>query len=239
MTGPGFPAPPPPGWAPPPLGAGAPPPLPAPTQAWAPPTGGPAPVPGYPGQGFPVPSGPGAPARRPRGPLALAVVLGVVLLLAGAAALWAVLGGSDPNPTPTTGVPTAPVEVTGGDLGRAVTLTGPDGTATLTASAATWTPEGELAPEEGSSYLVVDVALSGTSGSVAVGGVFTVAISGDGARHTIAYGPVLDRLLASTRLREGVTAQGQLGYQLPPGPVRIEFQDPGGSVLGSISVPGP
>lgn len=217
---------PPPGWLPPPLSGGQP--WQAQQLPWAPP--------GEAVQPY-VPAGP--PPRRVRPGTTVALAVGVLLLVAAAVAIWVWLGLANSAPSGTSPVPTAPVEVSGGDVGTAVQLQGPDGTATATVTAARWTPEGELPPVEGSSYLVVDVDLAGESGQVAVGGLFTVAVTADGQRAGISYGPVVDPLLASTVLRPGDTASGQLGYQLPPGPVTIEFQDPTGTVLGTASIPGP
>lgn len=219
---------PPAGWLPPPLSGGWPP----STQGWVPPSPQPPPQPAR-----ALPPQPGGPPRRRWA--AVAIVAGALVLVGGTIAAWVLLGPSvSPGPSPAP-VPTAPVEVDGGDLGKAVPLKGPDGAGTVTVEAARWLPDGELAPAEGTSYLVLDVALTGTSGDLAVGGIFTVAIGADGERHGIAYGPKLDPLLASTVLRPGDTTSGQLGYQLAPGDTRIEFQSPTGAALGTVEVPGP
>ena len=89
------------------------------------------------------------------------------------------------------------------------------------------------------SYLIVDVEITGTSGELEVGGMFTVAVAADGSRHSISYGPELAPALPSVRLGDGEEVAGQVGFQVPVGETRIEFQDPGGTVLGSITVPGP
>ncbi|MDQ7991152.1 MAG: hypothetical protein AAGC63_05580 [Propionicimonas sp.] len=185
--------------------------------------------------GPPVPPGGG-----PRPWTMVAVAVGAVVVVAVIVTAWVLTGafGTNPAVSPSP-VPTAPVEVEGGDLGKVVPLTGPSGAGTVTVTAARWTPEGELAPADGTSYLVLDVELAGTSGELAVGGVFTVAIGTDGERRGIAYGPELDPLLASTVLRPGDTASGQLGFQLAPGEVTVEFQDPSGAVLGTVGLPGP
>jgi len=221
------PGPPPAGWMPPPLSGTAG--WPAQQASWAPPV--PAQQVGF---------APGPPGRPGKPWTVVAIVVGALVLVGAAVAVWALWGSLGPAPTSSTGpVPTAPVEVAGGDIGAAVTLEGPDGAARVTTSAARWTPEGDLPPVEGSSYLVLDVQLEGISGQVAVGGVFTVAVTADGERHGIAYGPRLDPLLPSTVLRPDRTVAGQLGYQLPPGEVTVEFQTPGGDRLGTVRIPGP
>lgn len=220
------PGPPPAGWMPPPLSGT--PAWPAPQQGWAPPV--PAQQVGF----APPPGRPGKPWT------AVAIVVGALVLVGAAVAVWVLWGSLGTAPGPSSApVPTTPVEVTGGDIGKAVPLQGADGTATVTLTAARWTPEGELPPVDGSSYLVLDVQLEGGSGEVATGGVFTVAITADGERHGIAYGPTLDPLLPSTVLRGDRTVAGQLGYQLPPGEVTVEFQSPDGQRLGTVRVPGP
>lgn len=183
----------------------------------------------------PFPSAP-PPGRRRRGPIALAiVVVAVVGLVVLAFVLREVL-----NPAPVTPEdPTGTVAVTGGDIGTAIPLSGPDGTATVTVTGARWTPEGEVAPLAGTSYLIVDVELSGGTGEVAVGGMFTAVVTSDNQRFGLAFGPILDPLLASTVLRPGDSAAGQLGYQLPPGAVSLEFQSPDGVRLGAVRIPGP
>lgn len=244
MSAPTPPSAPPPGWSPPPLGWTPPPqgwaaPAPGSPQApagWAPPGGSPAPV-----GGFPPPVAPGQPAPQPRRPSRLVVTVAVaaLVLVAGLAALWALGGGTGSTPQPSPGVPTAPVGVEGGDIGRAVPLSGPDGEGTVTVNAAVWTPEGELDPEPGMSYLIVDVEVTGTAGDLEVGGMFTVAVADDGSRHSVSFGPELIPALPSARLDKGESVAGQVGFQVPVGETRIEFQDPAGTVLGSVTVPAP
>ena len=230
---------PPAGWLPPPLGgnpaawapSGWPPPA-------APPPTGPVPAPGPMPLPLPPPGHPTGPppAPAPRRPawLMVAIVVGVLAVIGVAAALVA----QQWNPVPP-GIDSPTVEVTGGDVGTPVELTGPAGSGRATGVRAQWTSEGEVAPVPGTSYLIIDVQLEGTAGELTTGGVFTAVVAADGQRHGISYGPVLDPLLTSRTLRPGETNTGQLGYQLAPGPVQLELQTPDGVALGTLRIPGP
>lgn len=210
-----------PGWPPP---AALPPPA-SPVQA-----SGPL---GFPPTGYP-PGHPPAPAPRRSAWPAVAIVVGVLAVVGVIVALMT----QQWSPAPTVGDQST-VEVTGGDIGTAVELTGPAGSGRVTVTAARWTSEGEVGPVPGTSYLVVDVQLEGVSGELTTGGVFTAVVAADGRRHGISYGPVLDPLLTSRVLRAGETNAGHLAYQLAPGPVELEFQTPDGVVLGTVGIPGP
>ncbi|MGC3953352.1 MAG: hypothetical protein QM804_03695 [Propionicimonas sp.] len=183
------------------------------------------PTPGYAPAGYP------SPPRRRSGRLAIALATAVVLV---AGVILAVL-----QPWNAQTVIEPSIEVTGGDIGRPVELSGPNGAGKVTVTTAHWTTEGEVAPEPGTRYLVLQVELEGVSGELTTGGVFTAVVGQDGRRFGISYGPVLDPLLTSRALPAGETNAGQLGYQLPPGPVTLEFQSPDGVRLGSIAIPGP
>ncbi|MCW5953178.1 MAG: hypothetical protein KIT69_13060 [Propionibacteriaceae bacterium] len=222
------------GWMPAPLGGNtatwAPPGWPPPTAL--PPAASPVPMSGQ--VAFPPPGYPPAPAPRRSAWLAVAIVICVLAAVGVIAALVA----QQWNPTsPEVDQPT--IEVTGGDIGTPVDLTGPDGSGRVTVTRARWTAEGEVAPEPGTSYLIVDVRVEGVSGELTTGAVFTTVVTTDGQRHGISYGPVLDPLLTSRVLRAGETNTGHLGYQLAPGPVQLEFQTSDGVPLGSVEIPGP
>ncbi len=179
-------------------------------------------------QVFPPPA---PPRRWPARTFAWAAL---ALVLVGAVVATAVWWGTRPAPTDE---PT--VEVTGGDIGTPVELTAPGGTGKVTVTRARWTSEGEVAPQAGTSYLIVDAELEGVTGELTTGGMFTVVVAGDGQRHGLSFGPILDPVLPSATLRPGETNAGQLGYQLSPGSVELEFQTPDGAVLGSVAIPGP
>lgn len=190
------------------------------------------PPPGYPPPGF-APQAfapPPAPGRRRLLLLVTAVAAAVVLIAAGVLFLPGLLAPAGSNQT---------VEISGGDIGKPIELTGPDGTGTATVTGARWTTEGEVAPEPGTRYLILDVRIDGVSGELTTGGVFTAIVSASGERHGLSYGPVVDPVLISRALTPGENITGQLGYQLRPGAARVEFQTPDGVVLGSAEIPGP
>lgn len=223
------PGPPPPGWAPPPLPTSfitgyAPPPPPGMLQ----------PVP--PSQPQQVP-----PKRRSRPWLIAVAAIVVVGLLAAIAVLW-VRGMLTPSPTnsPTASpVPTAPVQVETGDVGRTVELRADAGKARVKVVSAEWTPNGELKPEAGTTYLVVALEFTGVSGEVAIGPVMTVAEGADKKEYAVAYGPSMPDLPPGALLHAGDTAKGSVGFMLPPGETTLHFLDADGDTMGSARIPAP
>ena len=245
-----------PGWAPPPLGVAptswAPPGWPAPVAAPAPTAMPPAPVlhtgpqayppPGYPAQTYPppgyapsglAPQGFVPPPARGRSRLLLLVSVVAALVVLGAVGAFFLPQLLAPSQSAQT------TEVSGGDIGKAIDLTGPDGAGKATVTRARWTTEGEVAPEPGTRYLILDVTIEGVSGELITGGVFTSIVSAGGERHGLSFGPVVDPVLISRALAPGENVTGQLGYQLRPGTARVEFQTPDGVTLGSAEIPGP
>ena len=226
------------GWLPAPLGGNpatwAPPGWPPPTAL--PPTASPLPAPGQ--VGFPPPGYPPAYPPAPAPHRSVWLTVAIVILVLAVVGVVGVLIAQRWNPAPPA-VDQDTVEVTGGDIGTPVELTGPDGSGRVTVTGARWTSEGEVAPVPGTSYLIVDVQLEGVTGEITTGAVFTAVVAADGQRHGISYGPVLDPLLTSGTLRAGETNIGHLGYQLAPSPVQLEFQTPDGVLLGSVQIPGP
>lgn len=165
----------------------------------------------------------------------MVAIVVLVLVAVGVAAAWLI-------PQWLSGAPPADetiVEVTGGDIGTPIDLTGPDGSGRATITGARWTSEGEVAPEPGTTYLIVDVQVEGVTGEITTGGVFTAVVASDGQRHSLSYGPILDPLLTSRVLQPGESNTGHLGFQLKAGPVQLEFQTPDGVRLGTAEIPGP
>ena len=166
------------------------------------------------------------------------VVLGV---LAAVAVLW-VRGVMTPPPVTPPGarpVPTAPVQVDAGDVGRTVDLRADSGTARVKITTAQWTPAGELKPDPGTTYLVVALEFTGVSGEVAVGPVMTVAEGADKKQYAVAYGPSMPDLPPGALLHAGETAKGSVGFMLPPGETTLHFLDADGGVMGSARIPAP
>ncbi|MEA5054482.1 MAG: hypothetical protein VB093_13680 [Propionicimonas sp.] len=227
--------PPPPGWAPPPL----------PT-SFDLPSGVTLAVPVQPPQPWEAPP-PGAPAspsgRRSRRWVPLVAGIAVLGLVAVSVLLWSrgvFSPAAPPSAAPSAGaVPAAPVEASGGDIGREVELKAATGTARVTATRAVWSGAGELKPEAGMAYLVLDVDLVGVAGEVPVSAVATVAQTADQTRYPLAFGPVVSDPLPGALLHDGDRLSGSLGYQVPPGPVRVHFLGTDGKTLGTVEVPGP
>lgn len=176
----------------------------------------------------------------------------VVALLAGGSLLWYLAAATPPgnpgspsgsassSPSASPAASSGPTVLTrGGQLGVERPLTASNGEAVVTATRATWGDAGTMPPQTGMTYLVVDVAISGRTGTVPVGAVFTAAVTADKHRYGIAYGPATTSLLPSKDITPGDTLQGQLGFQLPKGPVTIEFLDADGTAMGTVEIPSP
>ena len=249
-------APPPPGWMPPPLPDSSPaaPFPPPPGGAWQPPSG-----PGLPSTAGPLPSGaeayapnpwqpPSVPPRRRLGWLNWVAAGLVIALLVGGGLLWyrstagpsGTLPGASTAPTGSarpSASPSQDVLTTGGQLGVERPLRAETGQARVTATKATWGDAGTMPPQAGMTSLVVELTVAGRQGTVPIGAVFTVAVTADKHRYGIAYGPPATPLLPSRDLGPGEAATGQLGFQLPRGPVTIEFLDADGVAMGSVAIP--
>ena len=135
------------------------------------------------------------------------------------------------------GAPATSETVTGGDIGRPVSLRTDQGVAEVVLESATWTTEGELAPRPGLAYLVVDLAFTGTAGEVPVGSIFVDAEDATGAHHLMVFGPPVDEPLATRLLTEGVRHRGQVGFELPRGPVTVRVLDAALRPVATIAVP--
>ncbi|HEY3337465.1 MAG TPA: hypothetical protein VGK18_03085 [Propionicimonas sp.] len=138
--------------------------------------------------------------------------------------------------TPSAAPGSASTATSGGDLGTPVAFASGAGKATVTVGSAVWTDTGEMAPEPGSRYLVLEVALSCTDGTVPVDALMFVATTAEG-RTLPGFGPSLTNPLGGQVLRSGGTARGQVGYALPPGPVTVEVLDSNLTTVARIRIP--
>lgn len=176
----------------------------------------------------------------------------VVALLAGGGLVWYLAATTSPgnpgatsapvSPTPSASPAASPgptVLTRGGQLGVDRPLKASAGEAVVTATRAAWGDAGTMPPQAGMTYLVVDVTISGRRGTVPVGAVFTAAVTADKHRYGIAYGPATTSLLPSRDITPGDVLQGQLGFQVPKGPVTLEFLDADGTAMGTIEIPAP
>lgn len=190
--------------------------------------------------------------RRSRGWVGWVVAGLVVALLAGGGLLWYLAATTPPGTPGATSSPVGPsasasptasigpiVLTRGGHLGVERPLKASAGEAVVTATQAAWGDTGTMPPQAGMTYLVVDVTISGRRGTVPVGAVFTAAVTADQHRYGIAYGPATTSLLPSKDITPGDVLQGQLGFQVPKGPVTIEFLDADGTAMGTVEIPSP
>ncbi len=143
-------------------------------------------------------------------------------------------------PVATSAPPSAPATsepVTGGDIGREVAFSTDLGAGTVTATSAVWTSEGEMPPSAGSTYLVVNLTFTATSGQVLTSSLLVDAVDAAGAHHLTGYGPSLTEPLDSRLLQAGDTGTGQVGFELPRGPVSIRVLDETLEPVATIAVP--
>ena len=118
-----------------------------------------------------------------------------------------------------------------------VTTESGGGSATVVMEAATWTNRGDMDPRPGLAYLIVDLAFTGTGGDVPVGSLFVQAEDSEGGSHLMTYGPSVDEPLASRLLPEGGQQRGQVGFELPPGPVTVRILDAALRPVATLAVP--
>lgn len=126
----------------------------------------------------------------------------------------------------------------GGGLGSPVAFEGASGSGTLTVTRATWTDAGEATPPQGRRYLVLDLTVACTSGTVPVSPVLLLASAGDAGEFP-GFGPLLERPLAGRVLASGEEATGQVGYVVPAGTVQLHLLDEQLHRLASVEVPAP
>jgi hypothetical protein len=140
--------------------------------------------------------------------------------------------------TPSAAPGSASTATSGGDLGRQVTFTTGAGKGTVTVHTAVWTDIGEMAPEPGRRYLVLDVTVSCTGGTVGVDALMFRATTPRG-RELPGFGPALSDPFGGQVLTSGATARGQVGFALPPGAVTLEVLDADLAPVAEIRIPAP
>ncbi|MFT4109396.1 hypothetical protein, partial [Propionicimonas sp.] len=193
------------------------------------------------------------PGRRQRGRrVAVASVLAASLLLIGILSALPVLPATSPSATATasrgpaevvTVTPSAPASaeaanVTGGDIGAAVEFSAPTGAGTLTVTRATWTDAGEVPAGEGTSYLVLEVSVACTNGSVMIDPILLRATTAAGPSLP-GFGPSLDAPLGGRQLDAGERVKGEVGYVLAPGNVDLHLLDESLRDLAVVRIPAP
>lgn len=188
--------------------------------------------------------------RRRRWPAAVAAALLVGAVGVGAVVAPSLLNRTAPAPVSTSTAlplvtathspqPTGQVVLTsGGDLGAPATFASSTGTGTLTVTRATWTQAGRMAPPAGEQYLVLEITVACSSGSLDVSSLSlrTTAASADQS----AFGAELGDQFPGVRLSAGQQQSGQIGFVLPSGQTTLALLDP--ATLQPVAnrvVPGP
>ncbi|MGC3994362.1 MAG: hypothetical protein QM779_09690 [Propionicimonas sp.] len=182
----------------------------------------------------------------------MASVLAASLLMIGILSALPVLPATNPSAsasasrgpmevvtvTPSAPASAAAVDVTGGDVGTGIDFSAPTGTGTLTVTRATWTDSGEVAAPEGSRYLVLEVTVACTHGSVPVDPILLPATVAAGSVLP-GFGPSLDAPLGGRQLTAGQHVKGQVGYVLVPGSVELHVLDESLRSLAVVRIPAP
>ena len=140
--------------------------------------------------------------------------------------------------TPSARPASASTATSGGDLGRPTAFATGAGKGTVTVRSAVWTDTGEMAPEQGRRYLVLDVAVSCTDGTVPVDALMFLATTA-GGRELPGFGPELSDPLGGQVLKARATARGQVGYALAPGEVTLQVLDTNLTPVAEIRIPAP
>ena len=219
------------------------------------PGGYPPPVPGN--QGRP-------PARRPGGTrgyiIAGAVIVALIVGLLG----WQFLGPqatTEPTLAPTAPATTAPASptgrpeptvvrgspsaqpttsspVTGGGIGQQVEFSTTNGTGKVTVTGVDWADNGVIAPDEGESYLIVNLTFMGDTGTVTTGPFFTAVTDANGDSHMMTIGASLSNQLSMRTLKPGQSNTGQVAFALPKGAVTFRVLDELLNPVATIDIPG-
>jgi hypothetical protein len=199
---------------------------------------------------MPSPSDEPHPSRRGRVVLAGIAAVAVIGLAAGAIVLPTLTAkptqpGATPQPTSTTISTATPapqpadqvVLTSGGDIGATLDFRTTTGAGRLTVTKATWSSAGELAPPAGSRYLIAEIRVTCTQGTITVSPLDVVA--GPQPDHGAAFGPTLNNPLAGSSLRAGQDVTGEVGFVLAPALTRVALRDSRLKPVATVEVPAP
>ena len=128
--------------------------------------------------------------------------------------------------------------MTGGGVGQPIRYRATNGEAQVTVTKATWADNGVLEPEQGQSYLIVDVTFEGISGTVSTGPFFTRVVDGSGESHLLTVGAQLTSFLAMKTLAAGEKNTGQVAFELARGPVAFEVLSETLDPVAKVDIPG-
>lgn len=206
-----------------------------------------------PDPGLVVPPAPsGRPHRTPaRSRVRLvAAMLAAALVLVGILSALPLLSTSAPQPqstatpvpiittTPSAQPGTASTASAGGDIGDTMTFSSSGAGGSVTVNSAVWTDTGEMAPEPGHRYLVLDVTVRSTKGNLPVDALMFVA-QDPGGQVLPSFGPALTNPLGGQVLTAGESVRGQLGYSVVAGEVSLRLLDPSLEPLLTVRIPAP
>ena len=182
----------------------------------------------------------------------VAALMAAALVLIGILSALPLLPISAPQPQPQPTAPPVPIITTtpssqpgtastarkGGDLGTTVTFRSGRADGSIRVNTAVWTDTGEMAPEAGSRYLVLDVTVRCAHGYLPVGALMFVAEGADG-QVLPGFGPSLTNPLGGQVLGAGESVRGQLGFSVVPGEVTLRLLDPNLEPTAAIRIPAP
>jgi hypothetical protein len=199
----------------------------------------------------PPPSGGGTQHARLSRVRWVAALLAASLVLIGifsALPLVPTVGPTQPQPsatpvavdtvTPSAAPGSASTATRGGDLGRKVAFASGAGKGTVTVRSGVWTDTGEMAPGPGRRYLVLDVSITCTGGTLGVDALMFRATTSRNPELP-GFGPALSDPLGGQVLTSGATARGQVGYALAPGAVTVQVLDTNLEPVAEIRIPAP
>ncbi|MGV8909760.1 MAG: hypothetical protein ACOH1Y_12325 [Propionicimonas sp.] len=182
----------------------------------------------------------------------VAAVLAAALVLIGFLSALPLLSTSPQEPLPSATPVPAPIITTtpstrpgttstsraGGDLRATIAFRSSGGRGTVTITSAVWTDTGEMTPESGHRYLVLDVTVHCTRGNLPVDALMFVAQ--DSQEQVLpGFGPALTAPLGGQVLGAGESVRGQLGYAVIAGGVTLRLLDPSLEPVAAVRIPAP
>ena len=117
-----------------------------------------------------------------------------------------------------------------------VTFDGATGKVTVTG--VDWADNGVIAPDEGESYLIVNLTFMGDTGTVTTGPFFTAVTDANGDSHMMTIGASLSNQLSMRTLKPGQSNTGQVAFALPKGAVTFRVLDELLNPVATIDIPG-
>ena len=95
-----------------------------------------------------------------------------------------------------------------------------------------------IAPDEGESYLIVNLTFMGDTGTVTTGPFYTAVTDANGDSHMMTIGASLSNQLSMRTLKPGQSNTGQVAFALPKGAVTFRVLDELLNPVATIDIPG-